>query len=311
MASVQFDSTLGGDGSTVSDDDDDSTGLKNYGWVTRFIPALQQFVAMLGFAKTQAQAAAASAAAAQAATTCTSTDTETLSSSALVTFTTQAGLNIVPGMYMRAASNANAATHWMSGFVTSYAGTSLQIQMDTKGSGTGSRADWSISSTATTAGAVQTSRQISAGGIATGGGDLSADRTITVSKATGAEICFATEDGKAVTPKAIADATSISTETDGATITPTFTDTMTRRVTLGGNRTVAAPAGVKLGFTYNLLIVQDGTGGRTLAWNSVYKFGQAGAPSLSTAAAKEDMVTMTCVQVTPSIIMKCTFWKDA
>ena len=54
--------------------------------------------------------------------------------------------------------------------------------------------------------AVQTTRNVSAGGIATGGGDLSADRTITVTKATGAEVTTGTDDTHAVTPKALADA---------------------------------------------------------------------------------------------------------
>jgi len=49
-------------------------------------------------------------------------------------------------------------------------------------------------------------RSISAGGIATGGGDLSADRTITVTKSTGAEVTTGTDDTKAVTPKALYDA---------------------------------------------------------------------------------------------------------
>lgn len=54
--------------------------------------------------------------------------------------------------------------------------------------------------------AAQTTRNVSAGGIATGGGDLSADRTITVTKATGAEVTTGTDDTHAVTPKALADA---------------------------------------------------------------------------------------------------------
>lgn len=56
-------------------------------------------------------------------------------------------------------------------------------------------------------GAVPTTRVVAAAGLATGGGALSADRTITVAKATGAEVLAGTEDAKAVTPKAIKDAT--------------------------------------------------------------------------------------------------------
>jgi hypothetical protein len=44
---------------------------------------------------------------------------------------------------------------------------------------------------------------ISAAGLATGGGDLSADRTITVTAASSAEVVTGTETGKAVTPSAL------------------------------------------------------------------------------------------------------------
>jgi len=47
-------------------------------------------------------------------------------------------------------------------------------------------------------------RTITGGGLVTGGGDLSANRTLTVTAASGAEIATGTENGKAVTPAAIA-----------------------------------------------------------------------------------------------------------
>lgn len=49
-------------------------------------------------------------------------------------------------------------------------------------------------------GAVPTTRTVSAAGLATGGGDLAADRTITVPKASAAEVAAGTNDEKAVTP---------------------------------------------------------------------------------------------------------------
>jgi hypothetical protein len=54
---------------------------------------------------------------------------------------------------------------------------------------------------------VPSSRLVSAGGLVTGGGDLSVDRTLTVPKAIGAELVTGTDDAKAVTAKAIRDAT--------------------------------------------------------------------------------------------------------
>lgn len=55
-------------------------------------------------------------------------------------------------------------------------------------------------------GSVPTTRQVATSGLATGGGPLSADRTITVPKATVADVQAGTEDAKAVTPAAIAGA---------------------------------------------------------------------------------------------------------
>lgn len=44
MSSVTFPTAIGGDGSTVSDDDNASTGLRNGGWRTRFIPCFTNLV---------------------------------------------------------------------------------------------------------------------------------------------------------------------------------------------------------------------------------------------------------------------------
>lgn len=66
MSSVYFDPALGGDGSTVTDDADPSTGLAQGGHRTRFVPALAQTVAVAGFVLTKAGEAASSESAAAA-----------------------------------------------------------------------------------------------------------------------------------------------------------------------------------------------------------------------------------------------------
>lgn len=63
--------------------------------------------------------------------------------------------------------------------------------------------------------------------------------------------------------------------TDGATINWDTSTAPMATVTLGGNRTMAAPTNMKAGGRYELAVTQDGTGGRTLTWNSVFK-GQGG-----------------------------------
>jgi hypothetical protein len=61
MSSVYFDPALGGDGSTVTDDSNATTGLANGGHRTRFVPALAQVVVMAGTAVTKASEASTSA----------------------------------------------------------------------------------------------------------------------------------------------------------------------------------------------------------------------------------------------------------
>lgn len=79
--------------------------------------------------------------------------------------------------------------------------------------------------------------------------------------------------------------------TDAATITWDVSAGTTAQVTLAGNRTLAAPTGLIAGQTYTLHVVQDGTGSRTLTWNSVFKWPSATAPTLTTTASRRDIFT--------------------
>jgi hypothetical protein len=73
--------------------------------------------------------------------------------------------------------------------------------------------------------------------------------------------------------------------TDGATINWDLSANQVCNVTLAGNRTMAAPTNNVQGATYILRVIQDATGGRTLAWNAEFLWGPAGAPDLATAAS--------------------------
>lgn len=64
MASVTFSASVGGDGSTVTDDGSPSTGLDAGGHRTRFVPCLAQTVAVAAYTVGRATAAASSASAA-------------------------------------------------------------------------------------------------------------------------------------------------------------------------------------------------------------------------------------------------------
>lgn len=60
-------------------------------------------------------------------------------------------------------------------------------------------------------------------------------------------------------------------------------------ITLGGNRTMGAPTNKLARAVYIVFAIQDATGSRTLAWNSVFKFAGGILPVLTTTAFAIDM----------------------
>jgi hypothetical protein len=78
---------------------------------------------------------------------------------------------------------------------------------------------------------------------------------------------------------------TVVTLTDGATITPDFAAGNNFSVTLGGSRTLANPTNLTAGQSGVIVVTQDGTGGRTLAFGSNWKFPGGTAPTLTTTAA--------------------------
>ena len=97
-----------------------------------------------------------------------------------------------------------------------------------------------------------------------------------------------------------------TTLTDGATINWDMNNGQVAKVTLAGNRTLAAPTNIKAGGRYTLYVVQDGTGSRTLTWNSVYKFPLGTDPTLSTAGGSVDVIDMVSFDGTT---LECGFLK--
>jgi hypothetical protein len=100
---------------------------------------------------------------------------------------------------------------------------------------------------------------------------------------------------------------SLTTLTDGATITPDFAVNNSFTVTLGGNRTLANPTNLVAGQSGVIIINQDGTGGRTLAYGSNYDFGGGTAPTLTTTANAQDMIAYFVVS---SSRINCVFTGD-
>lgn len=101
-----------------------------------------------------------------------------------------------------------------------------------------------------------------------------------------------------VTPVTLTDATTIATD---ASLSNTFT------VTLGGNRTLGNPTNMTNGAIYNWRVTQDGTGSRTLAYGSKFKWPGGTAPTLTTTAGAVDFISGQYFSDTDTIL--CTTLK--
>jgi hypothetical protein len=78
--------------------------------------------------------------------------------------------------------------------------------------------------------------------------------------------------------------------TDGATITPDFAAGNNFAVTLAGNRTLANPTNQTAGQSGVIVVTQDATGSRTLAYGANWKFASGTAPTLTTTASAVDVI---------------------
>ena len=85
-------------------------------------------------------------------------------------------------------------------------------------------------------------------------------------------------------------AANITALSDGSTITIDMATACHHSVTLGGNRTFAAPSNQVVGQSGAIFITQDGTGSRTASFNAAFKFVGGTAPTLSTTAAAIDRI---------------------
>ncbi len=78
--------------------------------------------------------------------------------------------------------------------------------------------------------------------------------------------------------------------TDGATIAVNAALGNDFRVTLAGSRTLSNPTGLVDGQKLTFQVTQDATGSRVLSYGTAYDFGTAGAPTLTTAVGKTDLL---------------------
>ena len=80
-----------------------------------------------------------------------------------------------------------------------------------------------------------------------------------------------------------------ATLTDASTISWNVLTSPVAKVTLGANRTLGAGTGGVAGSFQSLLVIQDGTGSRSLTFNAAYEFKDDTAPTLTTTANKGDL----------------------
>lgn len=113
-----------------------------------------------------------------------------------------------------------------------------------------------------------------------------------LTKAAASDVWTGTSEAVGMTPKSLFDSAAVQTLTDGTTITPDFGAGLNFKVTLGGNRTLANPSNAKDGQSGVIRVTQDGTGSRTLAYGSNWRFpgGAATGGVLSTAAGSVDQI---------------------
>ena len=80
-----------------------------------------------------------------------------------------------------------------------------------------------------------------------------------------------------------------ATLTDASTVSWNAITQPVDKVTLGGNRTIGAASGGVAGAFVSIVVIQDGTGSRTVSWNAAYEFASDTAPTLTTTASKGDL----------------------
>ena len=83
---------------------------------------------------------------------------------------------------------------------------------------------------------------------------------------------------------------NVLTLTDAASVSLSFNQGSNFALTLGGNRTLSTPTNAAVGSGGSIFVVQDGTGGRTLAYATEWHFAGGTVPTLSTAAAAVDRI---------------------
>ena len=100
----------------------------------------------------------------------------------------------------------------------------------------------------------------------------------------------------------------LQTLTDGASVSWDVSLGSKAKVTLGGNRAIAAVSNAVEGTSYTLWIVQDATGTRSVTWASTgagsYDFSAEGAPALTTTPSRADLLGFEAISIAGTLKLR-------
>jgi hypothetical protein len=113
---------------------------------------------------------------------------------------------------------------------------------------------------------------------------------INVPAAVDSDFRTGTDATKALTSDAVWDAAAYVALTPGTNVATDMASGLNFTLAMGGNYTLDNPTNTKPGQSGCIVITQDGTGSRTLAYGTAWKFAGGTDPVLSTAASSVDVL---------------------
>lgn len=274
MTEVVFPQSIGGNGQRFHDGIG-TGGMAEGGHDPNFLLCLQQLIAVCAFIVEQAGLAldAANTAINSPATQATTTTPVAVGTGSKSVTLQQTGKAFIKTQQARIASDADP-TKFVEGPITAFAGTALTINAVNFG-GSGSFSDGVV--TPAPGGGVPSSRKFDTAGVAKGGGDFSANRTITVEAADFTAIRKWARKDAVITPGDMFDAQqeailqygqNITTQGDAVLDGERF---ICGRVLLTGNTFFPNLTRPIVGQTYRIRWFQDGSGNRKVTgWGNGY-----------------------------------------
>lgn len=199
----------------------------------------------------------------------------------------QVGKQYSVGQTITVASTASPLNQ-MVGICTAFVpnngagGGDMTVQVSNT-NGSGSFSAWTVS-LGSIAGTV-TLGSVVGGGLATGGGNVSSNQTITVTAASAAQINAGTSTATAITPKGLRDSKVAVPLTSGASISVDHNDGMNRSLSLAHNATLAFPTNVAVGESWRCYI--SVTGAYTLNYAAGYVRKNGATPAIGTTPGQK------------------------